>query len=405
MINEYFKLAFTNLFNRKLRSWLTMIGIFIGIATVVALISLGQGLQEAVITQFSLIGVDKLFVTAKEANFGHSGVNREKLGKKDLEVIKRVKGVESVAGRIFTSVQVEFNNKINTLFSISIPDTEEGLKLLKEVELLRIDKGRFLKVNEKNKVLIGAKVHEKELFGKKINVGNKILIKGEKFKVVGILKKTGNPSFDSGVWISEKKLRKFTGEKEKFNAIMVKVSSGFNISKVAENIEKIMRKDRNQKKGEEDFTVKTSEQLLQGFNSVLNIVQIVLVGIAAISLAVGGIGIMNTMYTSVLERTREIGIMKAVGAKNKDILLIMLFESGLLGLTGGAIGIIIGIGLSKTVEYLATQIMETTLIKAYISIPLIGGALLFSFLIGTISGLLPAKKASNLAPVTALRYE
>ena len=134
-------------------------------------------------------------------------------------------------------------------------------------------------------------------------------------------------------------------------------------------------------------------------------VQAVLVGIAGISLLVGGIGIMNTMYTSVLERTKEIGTMKAIGAKNSDILQIFLFESGLLGLVGGTIGVVLGIGLGKSVEYIATIALDTNLVQASITLPLVFGALGFSFFIGSISGIFPAFQAAKLKPADALRYE
>jgi putative ABC transport system permease protein len=131
----------------------------------------------------------------------------------------------------------------------------------------------------------------------------------------------------------------------------------------------------------------------------------VLVGIAAISLIVGGIGIMNTMYTAVIERTKEIGTMKAVGARNSDVLLVFLFESGLLGLVGGAIGIAIGYGLGKSAEYAATMALGTDLLQASFPWYLILGALAFSFVIGTMSGILPALQAAKLKPADALRYE
>jgi len=129
----------------------------------------------------------------------------------------------------------------------------------------------------------------------------------------------------------------------------------------------------------------------------------VLIGIAAISLLVGGIGIANTMYTAVLERTKEIGIMKATGAQNKDILLIFVIESGLLGIIGGLIGIAIGFGLSSAVEFLARNFIGTNLIEAYFSYWLLFGALLFSFFIGAIFGVMPARHAASLQPVDALR--
>lgn len=384
-----------------------MIGIFIGIASVVGLISLGQGLQEAINDQFALIGGDKLFITPKDAGFGPPGfTSAGKLTKDDIKVIERVSGVDAVAGRLFNALQIEFNDKVSAQFVASVPNDADGLNLIKEIELLNMDQGRFLKHNDKNKIVIGANfIQDTNPFGKKISLGNSLIIKREKFKVIGIIKKTGDPGLDSGILMVEDDLRILVDEDEKFNALMVKVSEGSNPVKVSESIKRALRSDRNLKEGKEDFSIQTPEQLLQSFNSILNIVQVVLVGIAAISLLVGGIGIMNTMYTSVVERTKEIGIMKAVGAKNKDILLIMLFESGLLGFTGGLIGVFIGAGLSKGVEYVAFQSFGTSLIKAHLSLELIFGALLFSFLIGTISGLLPAKRASALAPVDALRYE
>jgi putative ABC transport system permease protein len=187
--------------------------------------------------------------------------------------------------------------------------------------------------------------------------------------------------------------------------ILVETESNAEPEKVAEKIKQVLRKERSEKEGEETFSVQTSEQLLESFSNIFAVVQGVLVGIAAISLIVGGIGIMNTMYTSVLERTKEIGTMKAVGAKNSDVLLIFLFESGLLGMIGGTIGVLIGVGLGKGVEYIAQVALNTNLLRADFSIFLIGGALLFSFLIGALSGIFPAIQAAKLRPADALRYE
>jgi putative ABC transport system permease protein len=144
---------------------------------------------------------------------------------------------------------------------------------------------------------------------------------------------------------------------------------------------------------------------LSSFDAILNIITVFLVGIAAISLLVGGIGIMNTMYTSVLERTKEIGTMKAVGAKNSDILWIFLFESGLIGFIGGFMGVLLGYGISKTVEIIAITTLNTTLLRAAVPAYLIFGCLGFAFLIGALSGTIPALMASKLKPVDALRYE
>ena len=156
------------------------------------------------------------------------------------------------------------------------------------------------------------------------------------------------------------------------------------------------------KKGEEDFSVQTSEQLMETFGVVLDLVVLIVIGIACISLAVGGIGIMNTMYMSILERTREIGVMKSIGALNRDVMTIFLIESGLLGLLGGIIGVSLGILIAKGMEAVMEMFFA---IKAYVSIELIIVVLVFSFGIGIIAGFLPARRASKMDPVEALRYE
>ena len=157
--------------------------------------------------------------------------------------------------------------------------------------------------------------------------------------------------------------------------------------------------------GKEDFVVDTPEDLLESFDTVLNVVQAVFIGIALVSLFVGSVGIANTMYTSVLERHKEIGIMKAIGAKNSNIFLLFLIESGLLGLVGGTIGVICGIILAKSVEIISTAVLGKSFLVAYISWPLIIGSLLFAFILGSTVGSLPARSASKLPAVETLRDE
>jgi putative ABC transport system permease protein len=165
-----------------------------------------------------------------------------------------------------------------------------------------------------------------------------------------------------------------------------------------------MRKDRDLKRGNEDFNVQTFEQVLETFSVILGIVQLVVVGIATISLVVGGIGIMNTMYTSVLERTRQIGVMKAIGAKDSHILLIFLFEAGIIGLFGGTVGVILGTIAGKTVET-AASIAGYSMLRVALTLKIALTGLLFAFFVGVLSGIAPARQASKLNPVEALRYE
>ena len=192
---------------------------------------------------------------------------------------------------------------------------------------------------------------------------------------------------------------------DEHDLIVAQVKDKDEIESVSSEIERKLLRDRNEKLGEETFTVETPLQSLSAVTTILGIINLIVISIAAISLFVGGIGIANTMYTSVLERTNEIGIMKAIGAKNKDIFYIFLIESGLLGLIGAVMGVGLGYGVSKGIEYIAVNQLSTDLLQAAAPPYLIIGCLLFGFLIGTVSGTLPAIGASKTNVVDALRYE
>ncbi|MCX6694968.1 MAG: ABC transporter permease [Candidatus Altiarchaeota archaeon] len=178
---------------------------------------------------------------------------------------------------------------------------------------------------------------------------------------------------------------------------------GFKPSDVAEDIKKELRRKHGVKEDEEDFSVQTAEQMIKSFLVILNMIQWVLTGIALISLAVGCIGIMTTMYTSVLERTNQIGVMKAVGATRSDILLLFMIEAGMLGVVGGVIGCILGLALSNGVVFLSDRYWEAGILKANMSPLLLLGVVVLSFVMGSLSGLLPAWRAAKLTPVEAIR--
>ncbi len=327
-----------------------------------------------------------------------------KLTSKDLKVIEGVRGVEYASGYLIKRGQAKYKGEAGIGFATGL--TEIDFERMMEMAGLEVIDGRGLKDEDKFKVVVGYNhIYKEDTWEKPMRVGSTIEIEGYDFKVIGVLDKIGNPMDDASLYMTKDILKEILDVEDEESQILVKTASGFDPIKVAETIERKLRKSRGEKEDQETFTVQTSEQLLESFSNIFGIVQAVLVGIAAISLLVGGIGIMNTMYTSVLERTKEIGTMKAVGAKNSDILLIFLFESGLLGLVGGAIGIGIGIGLGKGAEYLASTALGTDLLQAAFPWYLIVGALLFSFLTGTLSGILPAMQAAKLKPADALRYE
>jgi putative ABC transport system permease protein len=403
MISDYFKLAYKSAKHRKLRSWLTMIGIFIGIAAVVALIALSQGLKDAIGQQFLGLGSDKLVVQAAGGGFGPPGTAvTTPLTTKDKKVIEKTKGVDTVVGRLIRIVELEVDDEKKFTYATTMPKDQEERELVMEANNYIIGEGKFFDKNSGYEVVIG---HEfaQDFFEKKLEVRDTILVQGKEFKVTGILQKSGNPQQDSTLVLPEARLREILDVQEEFDVIPLRVLAGEDVEAVAENINKELRKSRDVEEGKEDFTVQTPGQIIAILNNILIVIQGVLVGIAAISLVVGAVGIMNTMYTAVLERTREIGVMKAVGAKNGEVMVLFMIESGFLGIIGGVIGVSLGVLISKIVEWIAFQQFQSVLIQANLPGWLLGGALLFAFVVGAASGVFPARQAARLHPVDALR--
>ncbi len=403
---DFGRLSLHGLRARQKRTWLTMIGIFIGIAAVVSLISLGQGMQTAINAQFASVGGDKVIIQAKGTGFGPPGsTSAGKVTADDIRVVERVPGVAQVAARLLKTANVKFNNKLRNKYITTVPNGPEA-DLIIEANNYKVGEGRMIKPADSGKVLIGQGIAAEETFGKAVQVGNTILINNKPFEVIGLLGKLGDPGRNNAILMNQEDAWDLLGiSDEEVSIIVARVTAGQDPPKVADAILKAFRRDRGEKEGRETVQVETSAQVISSFNTILNIVQAVLIGIAMISLLVGGIGIMNTMYTSVLERTREIGVMKAIGARNSDIMTLFLIEAGLLGLVGGVIGILLGIGFSTAVEIIGAQIFGPSLLQAYFPPILIAGAMAFSFIVGTLSGILPARQASRLKPVDALRYE
>lgn len=406
MIKDYFVIPWKEMKRRKLRSWLTLIGIIIGIAAVVSLITLGQGLENAISDQFAALGNDKLFISAK-GNPLVPGLTTDAvvITDKDLEVIRQTQGVEKAAGTIFLTARIEFNDNVRYFFIGGMPETPEERALLGEAQSYKVMSGRSLEKGDKFKALLGYSYTKKTLFGKEIELGDKILIQGVEFKVVGFLEKIGSPPDDQSIQIPLDTFSEVFDTDDELGFLVAQTQPGEDIDKVAADIEEELRDFRGLEEGKEDFNVETPEQLASTFSTILDIVNIVLVGIAAISLLVGGVGIMNTMYTSVLQRTKEIGVLKALGARNSHIMYLFLVESGLYGLGGGIIGLTIGFSFAKLVEYLFVVFVGPAFLSIKVNLFLLIGTLIFSFLVGVLSGIAPARRASRLNPVDSLRYE
>ncbi len=404
MLNDYFLLAFGNLKHRGLRSWLTILGVFIGIAAVVSLISMGQGLQAAVTGQFSTLSIDRLTIQNKGSGFGPPGSTVvEKLNDNDVDIIKSVKGVDKVVPRLIRVGSLEYNKVKGFGYMTDIPEDKESADFVYDSFQFKVEQGRLLETRDKGKVLLGNAFIDIEDFEKEFRVGKNVLINNEEFEIIGFLEKSSSFQLNSIVFMMSNDLENLLNIKDEYDMIIVQVRDKNKIEDVADEIARKLRNNRNEKIGEESFTVETPLQALGSVNTILNIINLIVVGIAAISLFVGGIGISNTMYTSVLERTKEIGAMKAVGAQNKDILMIFLIEAGLLGLVGGIAGAIIGLGGAVIIAVFVNQVLGEGLFTIAVSYPLLIGAISFSFFVGILSGILPALQASKLNVVDALR--
>ena len=404
MILDYFFLSFNNLRKRKLRSWLTMLGIFIGITAVVALIGLGEGLKAAVSSQFGISNTEVLTVQAG----GLSGAGPPGTGvvnpltEDDAEEIGKLTGVERAIPRLISQGKLEFNDHVSFSYAMSIPEGEDRKFAYDVLELEAIE-GRLLKDGDTNKVVLGYNFYSDDVgLGKEIHPGDNVIVQGKKFEVVGLTKKKGSFIFDNLIHIQEDEMRDLFNIKDKVDVIAVQVKNKDEMDKTKEDIEKLLRKRRNVKEGEEDFSVETPDSILDDINTILVGVQIFIVIIASISILVGALGIVNTMYTSVMERRKQIGIMKSIGGTNRDIFILFFIESGLMGLIGGLVGTVIGTLISMAgVSGINAWINAS--ISLGINFYVVFGALFGSFLLGSISGVLPALSAAKLKPVDALR--
>ncbi len=403
MIADYVHLSFTFLRNRKLRSWLTVVGIFIGITSVVSLISLGEGLRQVVISQFNLLSTDVLTVTASGLNFGVPGQGAVKpLQTSYVDDIERLVGVEMAMGRNLESTKVEFNGYADFIFASSLPRGEKRKEFARIVQI-GVDKGRMLRDTDGKNVVLGSDYSAPDRFGKAVRTGDVVFIKGEPFGVVGLLQKKGSFIVDHAVLMNENILENLFGTNKTYDVILAVASPGADMESMKERIEAYLRDERDVKRGEEDFSVESPQQRIKDLGAILLAIQVFLYVIAGISLVVGGIGIANTMYTSVVERTKQIGIMKSIGAHHRNIFTLFLIESGFLGLLGGFLGLLAGTGLAFGVSLAARQALGTDLIQVSVPWALLVGALVFSFLIGSIAGIMPALQAAKLKPVDALQ--
>jgi putative ABC transport system permease protein len=384
------KIAFKNIIANKLRSFLTMLGIIIGISAVIALVSLGQGASKSVSDDVAGLGTTKVSINLSGNSEEEVVTYDDVMAFEDLSEVKAVSPTVSGSGTVA--------NGTTSMESVTIQGVIPSYETVEETS---IESGRFvLQIDQdnRNKVIILGKNVATELFGFTNPVDKSVKIDGTTFKVIGVLAEKGDElqgSVDDKVLIPFTTAQRFLGQTVVTSA-NVKMTSEDTVDM---GIAKMKRSLYIQFAGDDTaYSVRNQSDIAEALTSVTDTMTMLLAGIAGISLIVGGIGIMNIMLVSVTERTREIGIRKAIGAKKKDILGQFLIEAIVLSGLGGILGVVIGIGsaeiLSSTLDYAVS-----------ISWWAVGIAVSFSIFIGVVFGIFPANKAANLSPLEALRYQ
>jgi len=395
-LTDVVSFAGRNIIQKKTQSFLTIVGVVIGILAIVSLISLGYGVQNYITSEITTIGANVISVLPSQ-NFGGPSVGKN-FNDKDVDAVLGVRGVDEVVAAWFGGHMLEYQNE-EYYGNILVITPSKFTKVYSKTWGYEPYKGRWIEDSDKYSCMIGYALAKKS-FDHEIDVGDKITIDDKKYKVIGILEETGNPRTENSVIMSKDVGEELFEIKNEYNMMIVAVKSGEDVISISKKIEEELEDSR----GDENFSVLTAEQLAESINSIFSVLTIFLVGVAGISLLVGAVGISNTMHMSILERRKDICILKALGAENTTILSIFVVEAGFLGLFGGIIGTMFGILIAKAVEYIAA-ISGYGLIKAWISWELILGVLIFSFVVGILSGYFPARSGAKLNPVDTLRGE
>jgi len=391
LYTRLFKLSARNIRRRGKRTWLTVIGVVIGVAAIIALVSLGQGLEASIVEEFEDLGADNIYISPSGGELTDS----------DIQVVERAQGVDTATGSYTTSTEVTFRGDTQNL-NIQGVDPRD-IDVFMSGQGLEINRGRELRPNDVRNGVIGARVVD-DTFEQSPGIRSQLDIQDERYTTIGVLAEAGDPQFERTVLIPLESARSLFDADDDLTQITVRVQTGFELEEVQQNIEEEMRRDRNLQEGDEDFDLTTAQDILDSLTTILAVVQGIVVGIASIALLVGGIGIMNTMYMSITERTREIGVMKAIGARKKHITSVFLFEAGIIGTIGSLIGLVIGLGLSNGSIYIINEFTDFRAVQVY-SPELVLGAIFFGFILGVVSGILPSWKAANMDPAESLRYE
>ncbi|MEE8408314.1 MAG: ABC transporter permease [Myxococcota bacterium] len=391
--------AIASLAANKLRSALTMLGVIIGVAAVIALVSLGQGVEVYIKDAFSGIGTNLIAVrvgkTETRGQGPPAGSPPRRLTMEDVRALRmRTRYLRAVTPIMFSSATVEHESFARSVNVFGVDHQWSG------VFNIDAEVGRFLSetdvTSDRRVVVLGRTVWQ-ELFGTRNPVGATVNVGGSRFRVIGVTGAKGSTlglDFDDVVYLSAPFVQQMNGQSG-LHGIRARATSEEVIDLAAQEIRTILT-DRHR---QEDFSVETQAELFKTLGKILAVLTVFLAGIAAISLLVGGIGIMNIMLVTVRERTREIGVRMALGARRRDILAQFLIESVLLATIGGSIGIALGTAGPHIVHLLVEEFPAVTSLWSVVL------AFVFSFAVGVVFGVFPAVQAAKLDPIEALRYQ
>jgi len=408
--STYLKMGLNMLVHSKLRSWLTIIGIVIGIGSVVGILSLGDAMQEQVQSRLSEMDLTKITIspgyTKASSNMpgpgGMGGTTTDvELTDTDIAALQGLNNISYIEGEISGSVPVIYAAQ-NATLSITGVDPQ----VWQYMTTLTTQSGRLLEPSDKYVAVIGSGIAS-GIYDQDVGVNQVITINGKAVRVVGILSEEGEGDrsiympIDGAVTLID------DAENGVYDSISIKAKSEDAVDSLTEDIvDKLMISRHIVSDDDRDFSVSASKSMAESVTEMTSSMTLFLSAIAAVSLLVGAVGIANTMFTSVLEKTKEIGTMKAIGAKNRDILMIFLFNSAMVGLVGGILGDVLGACVSTLFPMLGLQMMGGGGSSSiYFAPDLMAMGLVLAVLIGVISGVVPAYRASKLKPVDALRYE
>ncbi|EKE12608.1 MAG: hypothetical protein ACD_13C00157G0026 [uncultured bacterium] len=392
---DLFKTAIADFKRSKVRTILTSLGIMIGVFSVVMLIALGLGLKNYIQGQFESLGANLLMVMpgsgfSSSGGFGASMVGGIKFDEKDVNSIARIAGVKYTVPLYMSTVTAEGGSEEKTTYLFGV--SEDYFDLM-GVETTEGELFTKTDVSSKAKVAVLGFTIAEDLYGDAQNaVGKTVRFEGMRLKVLGVAEKKGDPDRDSAILMPYKTTYGSLNPDKTFWSIYVGVTSKEEIETVKSQIKTALEKRYD----ENDFSITEQSELLSMINQIFDILNIVLVAIGSISLVVGGIGIMNIMYATVTERTKEIGVMRAIGATEKDIMLQFMTEALILSVFGGLLGL-----LSASLVVLIVRFFFPAAISAFAVIV----TFVISSAIGIFFGVFPAKRAAHLSPIEAIRYE